>query len=260
MSWWDPVSWYDSALKDFEHLFGKSGKILRKIERWILKSIKDGINRLSDDLHHFDKWATGELSGLEKTVTGLGRSVAHIATDVIGDAEKVAKGAWHDFAAGLDAVRHDVAHLTDDIGGELASITKAAENDVAAAVSALERDVIKPLEHDVLAGLRDLGKGADRLWHILDRDVIRPIEKDAEDALHDAKKALSWLDHEGLDAVRLVKRCWHWLELMAKWPVHEIEDLPRALRHVFTVSGAEREAHADDWIIKALDRTLDDLA
>lgn len=217
---WDPLNWVEDALKDANHA-------LRPLEKWVLKQIVKAGNLIWADVRNAFDTATSladsawdELRLLSSRIDSLGSSfggdltkawdwLKHEVLALVNDTLAPLKHEWDQLSRDAHNWVHDAEHYTDDVW-------KWAD-----------KHVLRPVENDLRHEMHVIAADADHVWHEWLRHVWAPFEHDLHEVEHDAKKAVYWIDHEGLDVAHLVKRAWDWLEWMAVNPFKAFEELPR---------------------------------
>jgi len=215
---WDPLSWIDDATKI-------AGKVVKDVVDWVEtigKWLGNLIVKLINDAYN---WAAGEFDQVWNQVTAIWNAIAEVTGDGIHAIYHLVSSLEHAMLGWAKDVWHEVWKLVGSGWRDLLSFWREIIHYLDVAIEWWWHKVIDPAIHDVLHGLKDIGKGFEAFWDIVYRDVIKPIEHDAEEAYDDVRRLWEWVDKDAADAVHLVEKAWDWLELFALNPPQAIFDI-----------------------------------
>ncbi len=231
MSWWNPVDWAKDALHD-------ATDVEKVVAKWV---IAEGVK--------------------------LGNLVAQYSLDMVEDIRD-----WELFAGiEIERLRQRIDAVVDAAESVGAAALEAAESELRSWVWDVVHEVeagwdwtyhhvITPAIDDLYGDIERVEADGIEAWHVFLADVWRPAMADMHEAERLAERAESWIEHAGLDAVRLVEHAADWLELFAEYPIKSFEGLPDEVRELVTLPWAksqgevvpglwrELEAIAEGWI------------
>ncbi len=214
----NPVDWYHAADKLWHDVTGGASGIVGTIEKWVLHAIHWAIQGVENDIALVRGAIAGVASAIDDGLQAVWHGLDRAYQDALAVGKEVETFAVHE----AEAVGRDAEHYADDVG------------------SFVVHDVLDPavheVEHLVDAVEYDAVRGLDWLYH----DVVLPIAHDAREAYDKAVAIASWVDHEALDAVHLVSKCWDFLTWVADHPMHALEMLPKLLEDAYAAPAASK--------------------
>jgi len=238
---WNPISW----ISDAENTASGFARDLEDLWKWVIKETVKLGDEIWDDYTSIYTLVLTLVDMLVREVGLIWGAIERHVGSIGGDLGKLYQWILNEIAAGVKDAEHLGEHLFSVAYDDALNWFHDAERFSWKVADWLEAHVIRPAVHDLEVAVRDAEREAVRLAEELYHDVILKALHDAEKAWAEAVRVGRWLDLVGYDAVKLVERCWDFLEWVAAHPAAALETIPRLVERELSPGwaiGAAEEA------------------